>query len=257
MTKLPGVALQSLWESPALVWEERVQLTKVLARYVKQLASFKFPLMGNLYPSSRPEFERIPWLKHLSFKIRFDSLPGNAEFVVGPVVTIPFFYGNRVYLRNDHGPFETSSSYLSSLLHLHLASTTSRKIAASADDEYDDDDISELEDIIAAYESLLLAFPHLFPPDARNNETFSLYHDDMSSNSILIDPTTHCITGIVDWESVSLQPSWKVARVPQLLDGPEVDHDSPTPIAPPPPDKDADELHLELRDYLEKMLLGS
>ena len=196
-----------------------MQLTKVLAGYVKQLASFKFPLMGNLYPSSRPEFERIPWLKHLSFKIRFDPLPGNAEFVVGPVVTIPFFYGNRVYLRNDHGPFETSFSYLSSLLHLHLASTTSRKIAASADDEYDDDDISELEDIIAAYESLLLALSHLFPPDARNNETFSLYHDDMSSNNILIDPTTHCITGIVDWESVSLQPFWKVAWVPQLLDG--------------------------------------
>jgi hypothetical protein len=50
MTKLPGVPLESLWESPNLVWDSRVEITKALARYVKQLRSFKFPLMGNLYP---------------------------------------------------------------------------------------------------------------------------------------------------------------------------------------------------------------
>jgi hypothetical protein len=50
MTKLPGVPLESLWESPNLVWDSRVEITKALARYVKQLRNFKFPLMGNLYP---------------------------------------------------------------------------------------------------------------------------------------------------------------------------------------------------------------
>ncbi|KAH9989589.1 hypothetical protein BJV77DRAFT_948271, partial [Russula vinacea] len=49
MTKLPGIALKSLWESPELAWDSRVQLTKTLARYVKQLTSFKFSVMGNLY----------------------------------------------------------------------------------------------------------------------------------------------------------------------------------------------------------------
>jgi len=78
----------------------------------------------------------------------------------------------------------------------------------------------------------------LFPPEARNTETFSLYHDDMSSNNILIDPTAHCITGMVDLGGISLQPSWKV--------GPEIDNDSPTPAAPPPLDKDADEFHLTI-----------
>ena len=257
MTKIPGVSLKSLWDSPALSWEERVQITKALAGYVKQLRSFNFPHMGSLYPSSRPEFERIGWLKNSSSEIRFVPLLDDVEFAQGPVVTIPFFYGDRVRLRDDHGPFETSFKYLSSLLHLHIASTTNRKEAASVDDEYDQDDISELEDAIAAYESLLSILPTFFPPDTSTPETFSLHHDDISTNNILVDPTTHRITGIVDWECVSLQPSWKVVQVPQLLDGPEVDAGSPIPVAqpPPPPDKAAGDFHKELRDHVEQMLL--
>ena len=257
MTKIPGVSLKSLWDSPALSWEERVQITKALAGYVKQLRSFNFPHMGSLYPSSRPEFERIGWLKNSSSEIRFVPLLDDVEFAQGPVVTIPFFYGDRVRLRDDHGPFETSFKYLSSLLHLHIASTTNRKEAASVDDEYDEDDISELEDAIAAYESLLSILPTFFPPDTSTPETFSLHHDDISTNNILVDPTTHRITGIVDWECVSLQPSWKVVQVPQLLDGPEVDAGSPIPVAqpPPPPDKAAGDFHKELRDHVEQMLL--
>ncbi|KAH9967393.1 phosphotransferase enzyme family-domain-containing protein [Russula dissimulans] len=255
MSKLPGVALKSLWDSPSLLWEERVELTKTLAGYVKQLTSFKFPRMGSLYLASRPELERITWFKHLSSQTRFVPLPDDAEFAVGPVVTIPFFYGDRVHLQRDCGPFEASSSYLTSLLRLHIASTTTRKDIASADDEYDEDDISELEDAIAAFESLLSILPDFLPPQAGNAETFSLYHDDISSNNILVDPTTHRITGIVDWECVSLQPSWEVARVPQLLDGPEVDDGSPIPDAAPPPDQTADDFHKTLRDRLEQMLL--
>jgi aminoglycoside phosphotransferase (APT) family kinase protein len=236
MTKLPGVALNSLWESPELVWESRAQLTRMLAGYLKLLTSFKFPLMGNLYPSKRPEFERIAWLKHLSSETRFVPLPDEPEFAIGPVTTIPFFYGDRLGLRNGRGAFETSSSYLTSLLHLHISATTNRKIAASANDECDEDDISEFEDAISA-------------------ETFSLFHDDISTNNILIDPTTHRITGIVDWECVSLQPSWEVVRVPQLLEGPEVDDGSPIPDVAPPPEEGADEFHTELRERHEQMLL--
>ncbi|KAF8473663.1 phosphotransferase enzyme family-domain-containing protein [Russula ochroleuca] len=257
MTKLPGVTLKSLWESSELEWESRSQLTKTLAGYVKQLTSFKFPVMGNMYPSNRPEFERISWLKHLSSETRFVPLPDNAEFAIGPVATIPFFYGDRLRLQNGRGPFQTSSSYLTSLLRLHISSTTNRKSAVSTDDEYEEDDISEFEDAISAYESLLSVLPIFFPREASGDaETFSLFHDDISSDNILVDPTTHRITGIVDWECVSLQPRWEVAaRVPQLLEGPEVEDGAPIPDAAPPSEEGADEFHKELRERHEQMLL--
>lgn len=140
-------------------------------------------------------------------------------------------------------------------MNLHIASATSRKVAASADDECDSDDISELDDTITAYNSLLSILPTFSPSDTGDTETFSLYHGDMSSNNILIDPTAHCITGIVDWECVTLEPSWKVAKVPKLLDVPEVDDGSLIPAAAPPPDKDADGFDKQFRDRLEQMPL--
>ena len=42
------------------------------------------------------------------------------------------------------------------------------------------------------------------------------------SYNILVDPITHHIMGIVDWECVSLKPLWAVPRVPELPEGPEV-----------------------------------
>jgi hypothetical protein len=128
----------------------------------------------------------------------------------------------------------------------------------STNDEYDEDDISEFEDAISAYEALLSVLPIFFPPEAGGAETFSLFHDDLSSDNILVDPTTHRITGITNWECVSLQPSWEVAaRVPQLLEGPEVEDGSPIPDAAPAPGAGgaADEFHKELRERHEQMLL--
>ena len=214
--------------------------------------------MGNLYPSSRPELEQVAWLKDLSSKPGFIPLSDDPEFAIGPLTTIPFVYGDRIHLQNSRCAFETSSSYLTSLLHLHISSTTNRKIAASTDDEYDEDDISEFEDMIAAYESLLSVLPVFFPSDASDAETFSLFHDDISTKNILIDPTTFCITGIVDWEFVSLKPLWEVARIPKLLEGPEVleFHDyTQIPDTPPPPEPGADVVQKEQREVLEQMLL--
>jgi len=161
MSKLPGVPLNSLWESPDLVWEERVQITRMLAVYVKQLKSFKFSLMGNLYPSSRPEFERVAWLKDHSSKPSFFPLSDDPEFAIGPLTTFPFFCGDRIHLQNGRCAFKTSSSYLTSLLHLNISYTKNRKIAALKEDEYDD--VSELDYMIATYESLLSVLPIFFP----------------------------------------------------------------------------------------------
>jgi len=88
--------------------------------------------------------------------VNLSESPGSSTFRVVTFTEIASIYEMTL------GSSKTSFSYLSSLLHLHIATATSRKIAASAGDEYDEDDISELKDTIAAYESLLLALPHLF-----------------------------------------------------------------------------------------------
>ena len=44
--------------------------------------------------------------------------------------------------------------------------------------------------MIAAYESLLSVLPIFLLSDASDAETFSLFHDDISTNNILVDPDT-------------------------------------------------------------------
>ncbi|KAI0260085.1 phosphotransferase enzyme family-domain-containing protein [Gloeopeniophorella convolvens] len=255
MSRLPGIALTSLWQSPEVSWEDRVQLTKTLAEYTRELTKFKSTLMGSLYPTNRPEFERVPWLKEAAPNIDFVPHPDDAEFVVGPVVTVPFFYGNRIQFAPNRGPFHTSSSYFFSLLGLHVASTVERKNIADADEDYDSDDVADIDDAKDAYQALLSLLPTFFPA-APEPESFVLFHDDLSTNNILIDPATHRITGVVDWECAALQPTWRAARVPQLLDGPDFDDGTPIPeTAPPPDDKEEDEFRRERRDRIEQMLL--
>ena len=86
---------------------------------------------------------------------------------------------------------------------------------------YDVDDISELDDILSGAEELQNLLPKFFD-DSPSGEKFMLYHDDLSTNNVLIDFTTRHIIGIVDWDCVSLQPARKVQRLPQLPYGPEI-----------------------------------
>jgi len=136
-----------------------------------------------------------------------------------------------------------SSSYLTSLLHLHISSATNGKIIVSTDHAvYNKNYVSEFEDMIAAYESLLSVLPIFSPSEASDAdadaEAFSLFFYDMSMINILVEPTTHRITRIVDWECVSLKPLSAVPRVPELLEGPEV---LQIPDPAPPPIKGAKE----------------
>ncbi len=165
---------------------------------MKQPRSFKFPSWETYIlqvgeSPSKSLGSRIFRRKRVSFHSRSRPRIRNRS-------SLRSFYGDRVRLQNSRRRSESSSSYLTSLLHLHFPSTTIRKIAASTDDKYDEDDISEFEDMIAACESLLSILPIFFLP---RPATFSLFRDDISSSNTLVDPITHPITGIVVWECVS------------------------------------------------------
>jgi Phosphotransferase enzyme family len=177
-----------------------------------------------------------------------------------------FFYGNRIKLLSDRGPFTSSFAWMQSLLNISIASVAEQKEKLTADGGeycgYDAEDVPELDGILSAAEELQNLFPKFFD-DSPGGEKFMLYHGDLSTNNILIDPTTHHITGIVDWECVSLQPAWKVPRPPQLLYGPEINSQfcernyvcTMPPIPPPHETPGKDAQVSELRASLEKALL--
>lgn len=111
-------------------------------------------------------------------------------------------------------PFDRSSEYLASLANEHLTHLyTQRNIA-------DNPDIAQ-DRFIARHRFKQLISKH-YPPE--NNEPFILFCDDMRSSNMLIDPDTHRITAILDFEftnampaAFSYDPPWWL-----LLSGPEV-----------------------------------
>jgi hypothetical protein len=110
--------------------------------------------------------------------------------------------------------------------------------------------ISKFEDIIAAYESLLSIPPGFFSLQRR--VTLMPKLSPFFATCLLITSSSTRspirVTGIVDWECVSLKPLWAVPRVLELLEGPEV---LQVPDPAPPSVEGAKELEKELRETFE------
>ena len=99
-----------------------------------------------------------------------------------------------------------------------------------------DDYYSETEEVLAeehdgvldACYSLEALVPHVFPSSSRHDEVKVLYHDDLSASNIIVNPLSFRVTGIVDWECISIHLAWEAAECPFFLRGIEVEE-------PPPP----------------------
>lgn len=103
-------------------------------------------------------------------------------------------------------------------------------------DGFDENLAEDAEDIIEALGELQAISTTLFPSRPRR---FSLLHRHLSPANILVDPETHVITAIVDWECVGTCPSWE-DTYPLHLFGPEV-YEAAEPLAP----GDTDECRVE------------
>ena len=271
MTRLPGVPLQELWSTPLLSWQERVCITEKMSGYIREMRGLHSDRLGSLYFTGQQHPKRNELHPHTRFKKEpsFTPLTSDPRYSIGPVVAMPFFYGNRVNLLLRRRPFSSSTAWLKSLLHLQIASSLDQMKATIDEDGYESPNMPELINGIAAAHQLLGQLDKFF--DETDIKTFQLTHDDLSANNILIHPTTHQITDIVDWECVLFLPVWKARCPPKFIGGPEINlgcyemnyGTTILDIPPPPPhlstrDTDGieyDTLFLETQEYLEKMLL--
>lgn len=50
--------------------------------------------------------------------------------------------------------------------------------------------------------------------------SYHLDHDDLHEKNIIVDPDTHRISGIIDWEVACVLPQWETSNYPLFLEGP-------------------------------------
>lgn len=265
MTRLRGVPLKSLWASSSLSWSDRLTLTSTIAGYVDQMRMIRSPFLGSLYFSHDADDAKA-MLATPGKVPSFEILEEAPKYSIGPICAIPFFYNNRIHLASDLGPWRSAYPWMEAQIRLLAACANATIEGMTRDASFDEDDMAECRGRLASTKALLSLLTDtntfnlsstLSPSDP---ETFVLYHGDLSMNNILVDPTTHKITGIVDWECVSFVPLWKANVVPKLLEGPDIDSVAyqfafgvgEVPCIPPPPDENEnDGMCFEFRDRLE------
>ncbi|KIY51593.1 hypothetical protein FISHEDRAFT_36711 [Fistulina hepatica ATCC 64428] len=194
MSKLPGSVLDGRWASLTLSTKER--LVKTLVAFLANLFNHTLSGIGNIYPHD------------------YAASSASTPPVVGPIVSMTFFW-NKHYEQNvPRGPFNSSHAWLSTCLTFVLddAAETLR----TSDDE---DDLEEAESTQSVAERLARLLPRVFSPFVDKPERTVLHHDDLSFHNLLVDDAGQ-LSGIVDWECVSTLPLWRTCQLPSFLVGP-------------------------------------
>jgi len=225
LSKLPGKPLAEEWRCMPFAAKER--LVKQFAAFSSSLFEHQLEGIGNLYSD-------------LSVSKCQDDDPGkfitqlrNPAFRVGRIVSMQFFWGDHINMDVLRGPFLRSREWIAARMALNERDcvSTLARYERAGDDEADGDAEDVVDDakltlqIIGRLRGLL---DHIFSDENHNEvEPSMLFHDDLSAHNVLVDGDG-ALTGVVDWECVSVLPLWKACYFPAFLQG------SPRPSKPDP-----------------------
>ncbi|KAL2184999.1 kinase-like protein [Thermothelomyces heterothallicus CBS 203.75] len=214
MEMMPGEPLRKLWS--AMPEDARIAVFAELAVHVKQLVALRFSKFGNLYFADVAD-KVLP--RNVSLPVKGDDLadavdrdigPGG-QFVIGRIVAQDFFFDKRVYYPGSRGPFLTTRELVDTRVELlgrrlrHLSPVEGEAWYCENDRELarNKDRVYEL------FDQLKALVPHLVPPENGPEDRGVLWHDDLSEHNLLLDPATFKLTGVLDWESVSIVPAYE------------------------------------------------
>ncbi|KAF3912392.1 hypothetical protein AA313_de0209156 [Arthrobotrys entomopaga] len=199
MQRLPGVTLKDAWSETSL--ETKMRFVDTLADKIHELYSCqgsRFSCIGSVYENSGHTAIAEP-------QMSVQSPP----YTVGRIVSMPFFWNQRLSHPVKRGPFFSSVEWLTS--RLQLVDYECSQIIDSAD--VDEDEKEAAVRFKALAERLTKHIKSFVPA----REKFVLHHDDINRANLLMDPTTGALTGIVDWECVSVVPTWASCQPPRFL----------------------------------------
>ncbi|KAF3226678.1 hypothetical protein TWF191_004501 [Orbilia oligospora] len=199
MTKLPGKNLRKAWYEMDI--GVKMRFVELLADKLHELyacEAARFSTIGNVYQpcmqadASRPKAQ-----------------PRSAAYAVGRIVSMPFFWKERLYDPVERGPFLSSAGWSTSRLQL-VDHECTQIIDSDSSDPDDKEDATRFRNLSRRLSQHIQTF-------LPTKEKFVLHHDDINAGNLLVDPETGALTGILDWECVSVLPTWKSCQLPLFL----------------------------------------
>ncbi|KAK6507837.1 hypothetical protein TWF481_006259 [Arthrobotrys musiformis] len=198
MTKVPGKTLTDSWD---MSMKKKLNLVEMVAEKVHEIYtcdSLQFSSIGNVFECGG--YENAPGM---------EKSPKPSKFSVDRIVSMTFFWNQRLSQPVNRGPFASSAEWFTS--RLQLVDFECNQVLES--EVADEDDKADAVRFKSVAQRLLNQIPQFVPA----NEKFVLHHDDINAGNLLVDPDTGDLTGIVDWECVSVLPAWKSCQLPCFL----------------------------------------
>lgn len=199
MRRVPGLPLAQVWGS--LDWEAKVSCVTDVAIIMAQLFELKYNSIGNLfYEKDLYDLSDCP--------CKGDAVKPDTV-VIGRIVSMIFFWGTHLAMNVSRGPFSSSKDWINA--RFQLMEGDCRRVLNSED--ADEDDIEDMEMAQKLLHRLRKHLDSFFPLEW---EEFSLFHDDISRQNLIVDSKGK-LQALVDWECVSAMPSWKACQIPSLI----------------------------------------
>lgn len=232
MEKVDGVAIDTVWDD--MPFDEKTNLTVEFAEHMKQLCARRFPLLGNIYFADI--WNQVGY-KPLEFQPQHAALGTEApefgvdgEFVIGTMVSNRFSAQKRLVLRSNRGPFESSQELVTA--ETKVLGQCIHHLFPSPEDEYyyelDEDLAASGPEVFDVYNRFEQAIQQIFAGGDGPEDAKILWHDDLAERNVLVDPKSHKLVSVVDWESASIVPAWETkGAMPYFLKGIEVREPAP------------------------------
>ncbi|KAF1921809.1 phosphotransferase enzyme family protein [Ampelomyces quisqualis] len=200
--KVPGVRLGAVWFN--LPWATKLAIIDQVAEFDASLSAVSFKKHGCVYFK-----EDLQRLTGHSEAIQIDSGLQNLtlkQYAMGPLTKAELWNSARDQLATDRGPWTSPQAYTRALganekaWIKNNAKPRMNYYRSPKDPELPQDAIELLE----KYEQVA---PILVPaPNDESPATNVLWHPDLHLDNLFVDPVSHKITGIVDWQSAVVAP---------------------------------------------------
>ncbi|KAB8271056.1 phosphotransferase enzyme family-domain-containing protein [Aspergillus minisclerotigenes] len=234
LKKVEGVPLDQKWRAISL--ETKVQISERLAAYAAELRSLPFDKIGSLYFKGAHTGAETNNSVQDSQQIKFMSSYLGKGVEVGQMVLPFFFFKRRLYIPSDRGPFANSNQYLTAKVQMQTAWIKSgveiakAENASDIDSDCDEDLLDEAPEMLEVCQTAQDWVVRLFPPTDPDT-CHTLYHHDLNQNNIILDPISHDIVAVIDWEMICVLPNWASFYYPKMF----LDVDPLTEEEPPIP----------------------
>ncbi|TVY82210.1 Altered inheritance of mitochondria protein, partial [Lachnellula suecica] len=210
--KAPGKPLSNFWPDLA-AWplERRFPLMRSIVEVEWKLASILFAKSGCIYfRKDIPGSEALETITPMPLAFR-------KRFTMGPLVARELWKGEKEGMDLNRGPFEGSYGVATEVAknEIKFIKEHGRPRIVPALSLTEPESPDRMLDLLDHYLKLV---PAMAPPEeAEDAHSPTLWHTDLHSNNVFVDPVSKKITRILDWQSASILPFFAKCSVPPLF----------------------------------------